>query len=45
MAAKKGVSTLMSAKLMQKMSPYGYKKFCAVISEWDSISLGLLQSF
>ena len=39
MAAKKGVSTSMSAELMQKMNHYGYKKFCAVISEWDSISL------
>ena len=39
MAAKKGVSTPMSAELMHKMNPYGYKKFCTVISEWDSISL------
>ena len=39
MVAKKGVSSSMSAELMQKMNPYGYKKFCAVISEWDSISL------
>ena len=39
MAVKKGVSTSMSAKLMHKMNPYGYKKFCAVISERDSISL------
>ena len=39
MAVKRSVSTSMSAKLMQKMNPYGYKKFCAVISERDSISL------
>ena len=29
----------MSAELMHKMNPYGYKKFCAFISECDSISL------
>ena len=29
----------MSAELMHEMNPYGYKKFYAVISEWDSISL------
>ena len=39
MAAKSGVSTSISAELMQKMNPYGYKKFCAFISECDSISL------
>ena len=39
MVAKSGVSTLMSTELMHKMNPYGYKKFCAVISERDSISL------
>ena len=39
MAASSGVSTLMSAELMQKMNPYGYKKFCSYISECDSISL------
>ena len=39
MAVKSCVSTSMSAKLMHKMNPYGYKKFCAVIGERDSISL------
>ena len=29
----------MSAELIQKMNPYGYKKFCSYISERDSISL------
>ena len=36
MVAKSCVSTLMSAELMHKMNPYGYKKFCAVISEHDT---------
>ena len=39
MVEKSGVSTSMSAELMHKMNPYGYKKFCAFISEHDSISL------
>ena len=39
MAANSGVSTSMSAKLMHKMNPYGYKKFYSYISEHDSISL------
>ena len=39
MVVKSCVSTLMSAELMHKMNPYGYKKFCAVISECDSITL------
>ena len=39
MAANSGVSTSMSAELMHKMNPYGYKKFCSYISERDSISL------
>ena len=39
MVAKEGVSTSMSAELMHKMNPYGYKKFCEVISEQGSISL------
>ena len=39
MVANSGVSTSMSAKLMHKMNPYGYKKFCSYISERDSISL------
>ena len=39
MAVKSCVSTSMSAELMHKMNPYGYKKFCAVISECDSITL------
>ena len=39
MVAKSCVPTSMSAKLMDKMNPYGYKKFCAVISECDSITL------
>ena len=39
MAANIGVSTSMSAELMHKMNPYGYKKFCSYISEHDSISL------
>ena len=39
MAANSGVSTSMSAELMHKMNPYGYKKFCLYISERDSISL------
>ena len=39
MAAKSCVSTSMSTELMHRMNPYGYKKFCAVISEHDSISL------
>ena len=39
MVANSGVSTSMSAELMHKMNPYGYKKFCSYISERDSISL------
>ena len=39
MAANSGISTSMSAELMHKMNPYGYKKFCSYISERDSISL------
>ena len=39
MAANSGVSTSMSAKLMHKMNPHSYKKFCLYISEHDSISL------
>ena len=35
----KSVPTSMSAGLMHKMNPYGYKKFCAFLSERDSITL------
>ena len=35
----KSVPTSMSAKLIHKMNPYGYKKFCAFLSERDSITL------
>ena len=45
MAANSGVSTSKSAKLMHKMNPYGYKKFCSYISERDSISLEFWKAF
>ena len=37
--AVQSVPTSMSAELLQKMNPYGYKRFCAVLNERDSISL------
>ena len=36
--AGRNVSTSMSAELMQKLHPYGYKRFVAVLNEGDSIS-------
>ena len=39
MAAKKNVPTSMAAELMQAVHPYGYKNFCASISERDSVSM------
>ena len=36
--AVRNVSTSMSAELMQKLHPYGYKCFCAVLNKGDSIS-------
>ena len=38
MAEKGVVSTSMAAELMQKIHPFGYKKYCTYINECESIS-------
>ena len=40
----RSVPTSMSTELMQNMNPYGYKKFCAVFAECDSISLEIFKA-
>ena len=39
MAAKKNVSTSLAAELLNAVHPYGYKNFCASISERDGVSI------